>query len=286
MKTVLKWLGIVAGSLVGLVVLAAGYVFIASETVIARTYEVPRQHFQAPADVASVSRGERIATISGCGGCHGAQLEGTIMFDEPNIARVAAPNLTQLAQEYSDADFERAIRHGVRPDGKSVWIMPSAMYSHLTDEDLGALISWVRSKPAREGVGRERIMRALGRIGIVTEKFTPVATEVGSGASRKAPDYSDPVSHGRYLVMTACTECHGQNLQGNDFLRAPNLLIAAAYSEADFTRLMRTGRGLGDRDLGLMSKSASRFSTFTDQELQAIRTYLALYAQQGGNAAP
>ena len=287
MKSFLKWLGIIAGSLLGIVILVAGYIFMASETVIARSYDVPLMSFHAPSDAASVSRGERIAKISGCSNCHGEHLEGTVMFDEPNVARVNAPNLTTLAAQYSDADFERLLRRGVRPDGKSVWIMPSAMYSHLTDEDLGALIAWVRSKPLREGVGRERTMRTLGRVGIVTDKFKPAAVEVPADLKRSAPDYSDPISHGRYLVMTACTECHGQKLEGNDYLRAPNLLIAAAYSDTDFTRLMRTGRGLGDRDLGLMTGVAeARFSTFTDQEVQAIRAYLAAYARTGGSSLP
>jgi mono/diheme cytochrome c family protein len=287
MKSVLKWLGILAGTLAALILAAVAYVFVASERVVARTYDVPLTSFAASTDADAIRRGERLAAISGCNGCHGAQLQGAVMFDEPNIARFTAPNLTQLARQYSDSELERVIRHGVKPDGTSVWIMPSAMFRHFTDEDLAALVGYVRSLPERPGVGRERTLRTLGRIGIVTEKFTPVAAQAAVVVERGTPDYSDPLSHGRYLVMTACTECHGEKLQGSDFLHAPNLIVAGAYSDADFTRLMQTGVGLGDRDLGLMSEVAkSRFSNFSDTELQAIRTYLNEYVGTGGNSPP
>jgi cytochrome c553 len=223
----------------------------------------------------------------GCTSCHGAQMEGAIMFDEPNIARIAAPNLTSVVKEYTDAELERLIRHGVKRDGRSLWIMPSAMFNHLTDHDLAAVIAYVRSAPERDGVGREVTMRTLGRVGIATEKFKPVVAEVDANAQRTAPDYADPLSHGRYLVMNACTECHGATLQGSKFLKAPNLLISAAYSEADLAKLLRTGVALGDRKLGLMSKiSPARFSGLTDEEIHAIRTYLGAYVQQGGTALP
>ena len=287
MKSILKWLGIVAGALVAVVLVAVVYVFVASEHVVARTYDVGLTNFAAPHDADAIRRGERLAAISGCTGCHGAELQGTVMFDEPNVARVNAPNLTQLVRQYSDPELERVLRHGVKPDGTSVWIMPSAMFSHFTDEDLGALIAYLRSLPERPGVGRERTLRTFGRIGIVTEKFKPVAPEAAAAAPRQTPDYSDVMSHGRYLVMTACTECHGEKLQGFDFAHAPNLIVAGAYSDADFARLMRTGVGLGDRNLGLMSEAArARFAKFSDTEVQAIRTYLNEYVKQGGSSPP
>jgi cytochrome c553 len=287
MKTVLKWLGIVAGTLVAIVLVAVLYVFVASERVVARIYDVGLTGFTAAHDAEAVRRGERLAKISGCTGCHGAELQGTVMFDEPNIARVNAPNLTQLARQYSDAELERVIRHGVKPDGTSVWIMPSAMFKHFTDADLSDLVAYVRSLPERPGPGRDRTLRTLGRIGVVTEKFTPVAMLAAAAVDRGAPDYSEPVSHGRYLVMTACTECHGEKLQGSDFLHAPNLIVAGAYSDGDFTKLMRTGVGLGERNLGLMSEVAKdRFAMFTDVEVQAIRSYLNEYVRQGGSNPP
>ena len=287
MKRILKGLGLLVCALFALGFVVVLYVFIASERVVARTYDVPLSSFDAPSDRESVRRGKRIATIVGCTSCHGAQMEGAIMFDEPNIARIAAPNLTSVVKEYTDAELERLIRHGVKRDGRSLWIMPSMMFSHLTDDDLADVIAYVRSAPERDGVGRELTLRALGRVGVVTEKFKPVVAELDADIQRAAPDHTDPMSYGRYLVMNACTECHGAKLQGFEFLKAPNLLISAAYSEADLAKLLRTGVALGERKLDLMSRaSALRFVGLTDVEIHAIRTYLNAYVEQGGTVLP
>lgn len=48
-------------------------------------------------------------------------MEGTILYDEPGIARFSAPNLTAVVKEYTDAELERLIRHGVKIDGTSAW---------------------------------------------------------------------------------------------------------------------------------------------------------------------
>ena len=50
--------------------------------------------------------------------------------------RIVAPNLTRIVHEYSDQELEAVIRHGVRPDGSSVVIMPSAMFANVSDEGL------------------------------------------------------------------------------------------------------------------------------------------------------
>jgi len=55
----------------------------------------------------------------------------------------------------------------------------------------------------------------------------------------------------------------------------PPLAIVNAYSFEDFSRLMATGIGLGDRDLGLVSEVAEyRFSHFSDDEVQALYAFL------------
>jgi mono/diheme cytochrome c family protein len=94
----------------------------------------------------AIEEGARLATIYGCHGCHGPGLEGGVMFDQRFMARVVAPNLTRLSAGYSDLDFVRVLRHGVRPDGRSaIPAMPSPSYAYLTDEDLAQIIAYVRS---------------------------------------------------------------------------------------------------------------------------------------------
>jgi cytochrome c553 len=284
MKRILKVAAIVAGGIGGLLLCIALYVLIASEAVVTRTYAIPVTSFDAPSDSVSAGRGKHLATIYGCNNCHGRELQGTVFLDDPKLARIHAPNLTRVVKEYTDAELERLLRHGVKRDGRSVWIMPSQMYSRLTDQDLADVIAYVRSMPERDGVDRGLTLRPLARIGILTGQFTPVAAQIqADGGSRQTPDSSDPLARGRYLVMTACTECHGLDLQGSAFLKAPSLLIAAAYSSEDFAHLMHTGTGMGGRKLDLMAKAAKgRFSSFTDEEIAAIRAYLDAFVRNGG----
>jgi len=282
-----KLLARALGLIVAIGLIAAGYVYVASERRVATIYDVPLSRFSAPHDAASIAAGKRLATIYGCNNCHGALLNGTVMFDEPGIARISAPNLTRIIRDYSDPELERVIRRGVKKDGKSTWIMPSQMFSHLTDDDLGRIIAYIRTATPRDGVDAELSMRALGRIGIVTNKFQPVATQIATNARANTPNRRDPMSHGKYLVMTACTECHGAKLEGSEIVKAPSLLVTAAYSKEDFARLMRTGMGVGNRKLGLMTEVGQvRFSSFTDKEVEAVRTYLEAFVKQGGTRLP
>lgn len=286
MKRVLK-IGAIALSIVaGVAVCAVIYVYVASERVISRTYPVPLAQFQAPHDAASIETGRRLATIYGCNNCHEERLNGHVMYDEPGIARITAPNVSRIAKEYTDAELERLIRRGVKHDGTSTWIMPTPMFSHLTDDDVANIIAYVRSVPEIDGVERELTVRLLGRIGIAMDKFRPHASQVTANAARD-PDRTDPLSHGRYLVMSACTECHGGNLEGSDMVKAPGLMIAAAYSKDEFAALMRTGTGVGERKLGLMGEMGrKRFAAFSDAEVDAVWTYLDAFVKQGGTALP
>ena len=85
----------------------------------------------------------------------------------------------------------------------------------------------------------------------------------------------DPSGRGRYLAMTICTECHGDDLQGGADGFAPTLSIVAAYSLDDFRKLLRTGEPVGGRELELIAIVArSRFAHFSDAEIADIHTYL------------
>ncbi|MGA0061228.1 MAG: c-type cytochrome, partial [Planctomycetota bacterium] len=81
--------------------------------------------------------------------CHAPDLGGRLVIDDPMVGRVAGPNLTRgaggLGGDYTDADFVRAIRHGVARDGRALVLMPSLDYQGLSDEDLGAMIAYVKT---------------------------------------------------------------------------------------------------------------------------------------------
>ena len=286
MHRVLRWLKFAAAGVAALALVGVLIVYIQSERVLRRTYAPAAPTFTAalPSDSASLAEGRRIAITRGCyNGCHGAALAGKLFFSEPGVAQLVAPDLTAAARRYSNAELERIIRHGVRPDGRSVFAMPSQTFHALSDADLARLLAFIRSQPPSDsGVGPSLRVGPLGRVGLVTGKFEPAAVLVRRDAAKLAGlrDASDSLNVGRYVARTICTECHGMELRGSNL--APGLVVAAAYTPLEFQHLLRTGEAKGGRELGLMARAArDRFSLFTDEEVASLHAYLRTLATRG-----
>jgi mono/diheme cytochrome c family protein len=109
-----------------------------------------------------IKRGEYLATIMDCGGCHtpGAltgkpdparDLAGSdVGFQIPGLGIFYPPNLTSDRDTglgaWSEADIGKAVRTGVRPDGRQlVPVMPYHHYARLTDADASALAAYLKS---------------------------------------------------------------------------------------------------------------------------------------------
>ena len=277
MKRLLRWTGIAAGILAALIIVAYAIAYIVSERVLRRTYEVPAVAIAIPTDPESISEGRRLATTRGCfNGCHGKNAEGVVMFDEPMIARIVAPNLTTAIRKYSDAQIAVIVRYGVRPDGRSMLVMPAEAFTWMTDADLGRIIAFLKSLPLSTGPGPGISPGPLGRIGLATGKFKTV-TQLIADAQPPPEATSAQATFGRYLARTTCAQCHGTNLRGDstpDFT-SPDLRIVAAYSPEAFAELMRTGVPLGGRKLDTMGPWARQtLSQLTDTEIAALYGYL------------
>lgn len=280
MRKFLKWFGITLSGLGALVLVAAVVVWLLGGRVINKRHDTPTvTAISIPTDSASLAEGERLAKIHGCSGCHNQDLAGGVLFDEPLFARIVTTNLTRVVREYSDTELIRVIRYGVKPNGRSVLGMPSSMLTRLTDNDLGAVIGYLKSQPA---VDRELPMSRVGLLGrffLLREVFRMEVDLVDMTASRANLDLTDPGSLGRYLALTSCTECHGADLMGDEFGGTPSLVIVTAYDEEEFNRLLRTGVPMDGRELDLMAQVArSRFANFTDAEIAALYTFLHSFA--------
>ncbi len=278
MKRFLKGLGVGLAGLVGLLLLATLVVYALSARILNTTYAVPAVAIAVPTGAAAIAEGNRLAAIRGCNGCHGPNLEGQLMVDDPMLARVASSNLSRLVPGYTDAELERLIRHGVRKDGTGVVIMPALMFAPLSDADLGAIIAYLRSVPPVDHDWPVRRIGPMGRLGLVLGKFHTEAAVIDHTAPHAATAPTrDRLAHGRYLALTSCTECHGADLKGNTGggPSGPNLAVAAAYSDSAFLAFFRTGTALGNRRLPLMSKMIERrFSRFTDAEIGTMHAFL------------
>jgi hypothetical protein len=91
----------------------------------------------------------------------------------PGLVTLAIPNLTTgaggVGDTNTDEDWVRAIRHGVGHDGRGLALMPSAVFYYLSDEDLGALIAYLKSLPP---VDNEMPGTDLGPVGRISCRWT------------------------------------------------------------------------------------------------------------------
>jgi cytochrome c553 len=103
-----------------------------------------------------------------CGECHGAEGAGSVVIDQPDGYYVRAPDIssarTSMVASYSEADWVRAIRHGVDPGGRALLVMPSERYNRLNDNDLAALVAYIRSLPPGSGTLGEVRLPAMLRV--------------------------------------------------------------------------------------------------------------------------
>ena len=293
MRKALKRIGMVLGGLVGLLVLAGVVLYIIGGVKwnqIHGNYDVPIETIPVPADQAAIARGEHVATIRMCRMCHTEALSGQSQT-APALITLSIPNLTAgaggVGATNTDQDWVRAIRHGVGHDGRGLVLMPARAFYYLSDEDLGALIAYLKSLPPVDNelpgthlgpVGR--VMLALGRL--PREAAVPDVTVIDHNGPRPvAPEPGVTAEYGEYLAHV-CTVCHGANLngqtiriEGSDYV-ALNLTPGGelgVWSEEDFFTTLRTGVTPGGRQLN-DKMPWKYFGQMTDDELRALWLYL------------
>lgn len=278
MKRLLRWIAMALGTLVALGIIAFGVAYVLSERILTRSYAVPTAAVSIPTDPAAITEGRRLATIHGClsSDCHGTRGEGRVMFDQPMIARIVAPNLTTAVRRYTDAELVAVIRQGVRPGGRGLLVMPSEAFVALTDADLGRILAFLKSLPAVDGPGPSVSPGPVGRIGVAVGKFR-TAPQLIAEAAAPPKVTSEEAAFGRYLARTICAECHGGDLRGasNPDFASPDLAVVTAYSPDAFAQLLRSGVPLGGQTLRVMGPRArENLSYLTDAEITALYGYL------------
>lgn len=159
-----------------------------------------------------VERGEYLVRgPAGCGNCHtpmgpegfvaGQELAGRLV-EKNEMFTAYAPNITPAGHiaDWSDAELGRAIREGIRPDGSLIGPpMPFAMYRGLSDNDLAAIVAFLRTLPAVEA----SVPASEYNMPLPPAYGPPVETvaDVPRGVT---------VDYGAYLAgpIAHCMECH------------------------------------------------------------------------------
>lgn len=287
MRRLIKILGYLAGSLVLIIGLAALFVYVSSNKRLATSFAVTPRSISIPTDAASLARGKHLAETRGCNDCHGKDYAGNRVIEDGAMGTLHGPNLTRgkggRIAGFTDADWVRAIRHGVGPDQQGLFVMPSEEYAHFSDEDLGALIAFLKTVPA---VDRERVPTSLGpvsRVLLATGKMK-LAAEVIDHPNVKPASIQPAVTaeYGSY-VAKSCIGCHGPNLSGGKIAIGPPSWPEAAnltphadarlakWTEAEFTSVMRTAKRPDGTEVDPVMPRA--FGNMDDVELKALYSY-------------
>ena len=275
----------IVGAALLLVTVAGATLYGLSERRLRARFEVPEHAFPVPADSAARAEGRHHAIIGGCTDCHGRDLGGRVLIDEPVVALITTANLTGGRREpLTDRDWERAVRHGVRRDGSPLLFMPAHELSRMADRELGAIVAYVRSLPpvtrtlpASSAGPLARVLMLRGSLALVpAERIDHDGGHPAVVAPERTAAYGADLGSG-------WTGCHGATLAGGPIAGAPPSMPPAAnlapagplarWSEGDFVRALRTGhRPDGTRIRPPMPIGAT--SEMTDVELGALWLYL------------
>ena len=287
MKRAFKWLA----SILGVLVLLVGVVVVLGlqlgERKRMRVVDVPLTPVTYVTDSTSLERGRYLFQSRGCVDCHGASGGGRELVNDGKGTHIAGPNITPggVVARYQPADWDRTIRHGVKPDGHPARVMPSEDYNRLTNADLASLVAYVRSLapvqggsaivelplPARVLYGFGAIPDAAERIDHTLQPSVPVVSGV-------------TVAHGAY-VANMCIGCHGEKLSGGKIATGPPDWPVAAnitpgegsvmprYKDADaLLAMFRSGKRADGSPIAVMPFES--FSKMSEVDIRAVYAFL------------
>ena len=292
MGKLLKWIGISIGALVVLLLVAVGVVYSVSTSRMEQKFNVTVKAPPIPSNAAALKEGQRLFISRGCVDCHGNNLAGKVFVDDPLAGTVSGANLTKgkggIGGTFTDADFVRAIRHGVAPDGRALIFMPSTDYYSMSDADIGAIIAYVRSVPA---VDRPSLAPRIGPMArlLYLQGQMPFLVSAQVIDHSTKPSTAAPaatIEYGRYLGAM-CTGCHGFGYSGGSIPGAPPQWAPAAnitphpvagigkWSETDFAKALREAiRPDGKKLREPMATMSENARQMTDTEVKALWMFL------------
>jgi mono/diheme cytochrome c family protein len=270
----MRWIVRGLVGLAAVLLLALAVVYGGSEWMMRKSYAAPLPQITADRTPAGIAEGGRLASALGCRGCHGPNGNGVLLADVPGVIHAATPPLAPAIAGYSDAELARLIHHGIKRDGRGVYLMPIDGHARIADEDVARIIGWLRTlKPSPADRTDALSFGPVGRFAILTGGIPHEVIERPLAAAKR------PADSGRYIAETVCAGCHSlteARKAHDDGRRVPPLLeVGPAYDLPAFRKLLRTGQGLTPRDLGLMKRvSKGDLSHLTDAEVATVHAYL------------
>jgi fructose 5-dehydrogenase cytochrome subunit len=248
-------------------------------------------------------RGAYLAKAADCGACHtaphGKPFAGGLAISSP-VGTIYSTNITPSAGygigRYTEAQFARAVRRGIRADGANLYpAMPYTSYSILTDADVQALYGYFMHAVASVETPAPRTDLPFPmnlRISMMGWNLLFLNTK----PLQPDPRQSEPWNRGRYLVRGAahCSACHTprgflmQEKAAEEFSGgpvgpwyAPNItsdLISGigSWSQEELVRYLSTGDAHRKAQAaGSMGEAVEHsFQYLSDTDLNAMAAYV------------
>jgi cytochrome c553 len=268
----------------------AGYVAVqvrAYDASMDMVYDVPVPTVVRSSDPIVLARGKHLSeSVAPCvaSACHGKDLSGGEPIAMGPVATLRGTNITETIVDYSDGDLARLLRHGIKKDGRSVTFMPVQDYAWLPDDDVTAIISYVRTIPAVHRNTEPTEIKTLGKVLDRKDQIIfDVARRIDHRSGVRAKGATPTVEYGRFLAM-GCQGCHGEHFSGGRIPGAPSAMAIPLnltphetgigdWSFDDFNRLLDEGmRKNGKRLDPLMPYEA--FAKFDGIERRALWAFL------------
>jgi mono/diheme cytochrome c family protein len=231
-----------------------------------------------------IARGRAISD-GFCSACHSktGTLTGGLNLGEDfpiPIGSFVSSNLTPAGQlsHWSDGDIFRAVRNSIDRDGHWLVAMSYTNASKLGDDDIKALIAYIRSLPAA-GAPTANPPDHLNLLGVVMlgVDMLPKGKPVSAGIVT-APPSGPTLEYGEYILSYQdCRGCHGDKLTGGVPGQlgplGPDLNLVKRWKFEEFVATMRTGVDPNGHQLNKQMpwRPVGRMS---DEELRAVYEYL------------
>ena len=187
-----------------------------------RTYAAPYPNIRSTSQPGLIARGEYLVRGAGhCASCHTPNEQGPRLargevlpligghvWNLP-FGRIASPNITPDTEtgigRRTDQEIARVLRHGVRSDGRAA--LPFMEFHDLSDDDLAAVIAYLRSQPPVRHAVPDHEPNLLGKA-LLSFVMTPVGPSAPPPST--SPAVAPTLERGRYLALgvAGCVECH------------------------------------------------------------------------------
>jgi hypothetical protein len=166
--------------------------------------------------------------------------------------------------------------------------MPAQEISWLPQEDVVAVVPYLRSLPPVDRANQPMVVKALGKILDRQDKFVfDVARRIDHSKAENPPAPAPTAAYGAFMSRL-CTGCHGEHLSGGPLPGAPpsiptplNLTPDESglkdWTFEDFDKLMRTGARKNGKQLDPFLP-VECWRNFDDVEMQALWAYLRTLA--------